>query len=182
MIGGGERGVSNKTTPHRAAAAARHAALLCARVARKGNIVGMMEALNDEKREKAAQKRRERKARQAGNARPEWKGFVSCELTVEDKKALREGAMSYEDAWEGLLDIIPEGYKLSISWDEKNDTFTASLTAGAGTGDNAGWCLTGRGASFDGAIISLGYKHFTKLRRDWSAGAAALGTAVVDFG
>ena len=144
--------------------------------------MGIMQAAEEERKDKAAQKRKERKERQASNKRPEWQGFVSCELTVEDKKALREGAMTYEDAWEGLLDIIPEGYKLSISWDEKNDTFTASLTAGAGTGGNAGWCLTGRGASFDGAIISLGYKHFTKLRRDWGAGVAALGASVVDFG
>lgn len=144
--------------------------------------MGIMQAAEEERKDREAAKRRERKARQAENVRPEWKGFVSCELTVEDKKALREGAMSYEDAWEGLLDIIPEGYKLSVSWDEKNDTFTASLTAGKGTAGNAGWCLTGRGATFDGAVVSLAYKHFSKLRRDWTAGVAAIGSAVIDFG
>ncbi len=144
--------------------------------------MGLTERMHDEKKEKAQQKYRDRKAKQAGNVRPDWKGFVTCELTVEDKKSLREGAMPYEDAWEGLLDVIPEGYKLSISWDDKNETFTASLTAGAGTGDNAGWCLTGRGASFDGAVCSLAYKHFTKLARNWAAGGSAAGVAAVDFG
>lgn len=144
--------------------------------------MGQAEHIAGLKQEKAKEKYRERKARQAANSRPEWKGFVACELTTADRDLLEQGAMSYEDAWEGLVDIIPEGYKLSFSWDDKNDTFTASLTGGAGTGDNAGWCLTGRGSSLDGAIISLAYKHFTKLQRAWNAAAGSVGHPALRFG
>ncbi len=144
--------------------------------------MGLTERAFDEKKERTAEKRRERKTRQAGNSRPEWKGFVSCELNAADKAALEQGAMAYDDAWEGLLDIIPEGYKLSISYDDKTDCFIASLTAGAGTGANAGWCLTGRSSGFDGAVVSLAYKHFTKLSRDWTTGAGTAETRLVSFG
>lgn len=107
-------------------------------------------------------------ARQTAQNGSVWKGFVNVDLTDADREVLRTDQTPFEDYWEGILDRMCAGYKLSVSRDHKNDTWIASLTCNHPADANRGYTLTGRGGSWTNAVIALAYKDRVLLRGVWN--------------
>lgn len=106
--------------------------------------------------------------RKSTNGQADWIGFIDVPLNDDDKAAIRAMRELPAPAWETVWDLVEGGYKLSISFDAQHDLYTFSMTAKR-TGDvNAGLTLTGRGASYTGAMCSFVHKHLVKLEGDWT--------------
>lgn len=115
-------------------------------------------------------KRNAAKTKRQAKKKPEsqWRGFVSLELTQPQKDAVKVlRAEQMGRVWTNVLDMLGEGYKLSLSWDDYNQAFIASMTGKPECGRNAGLTLTARGGVIEGAVAALWYKHNDVLGGDW---------------
>lgn len=93
--------------------------------------------------------------------------FIRYSPTVQDKAAVKTFIASGVDPMSALMDILENGYKLSLSFDAKNDCFIASLTCNATADTNFKSILTGRGADPTTAIYWLAYLHFHRFDGVW---------------
>jgi hypothetical protein len=94
--------------------------------------------------------------------------FINYNLSTKDKEWLQACDAELEFPVKGMLDLVQEGYKLSISADPKNNSFIASLTDREPTSGFHNHCLTGRGATPFDAWVSLAYRHFVVGQGSWA--------------
>lgn len=97
----------------------------------------------------------------------QWNGFVSCELTAEDKATFKVWDVDFGDAFDLLVGRVTEGYRFSLSHNKKNDSFIASLTGSEDNGDNAGYTLSAFGKDVATAMRVLAYKDGFILEGVW---------------
>lgn len=87
--------------------------------------------------------------------------FVRGDMTAEQKAAAKVWIEKNGNDFETFLgDVLGSDYKLSLSYDDYNDTFVSSLTGKAGNKHNEGKILTGRGRTWYLALMSTLYKHY----------------------
>lgn len=98
----------------------------------------------------------------------DWRGFVTVELTNEDKNTIRGMGDRFGEAWAWLIDCIFNGYKFGASYDHKNSSYVVTLTCWRASDKNIGLCLTARGGGFNPAVIALWYKDTQLLEGDWT--------------
>lgn len=98
----------------------------------------------------------------------EWKGFVDAKLTPSEKDAFREWTVTFEQCWGRLVAALGDGYKVSLSYEEKQGFVSASLTGREGTGGNAGYCLVARARDEIQAIRLLIFKHDVIYEQEWA--------------
>lgn len=103
----------------------------------------------------------------SSNGRPPF-GYINYELTVQDKEWLASSDVDAEFPPRLIDELVMEGYKFSLSFDERNSTCIASLTDRQVGGAFENQCLTGRGATPLNAIHSLLYRHLVVASGDWS--------------
>lgn len=86
--------------------------------------------------------------------------FVNVSLSQADKDAVEAWALENEPDFPIVIDDLLYGnYKLSLSWDDYNDCYTASLTCRSETDVNTGLILTGRSSTAFQALAVVLYKH-----------------------
>ena len=108
-------------------------------------------------------------ARGQGGQSDGWRGFVNVELAEQDKAVLRAQETPFEDYWDGVIDRMVNGYKLSVSRDHRNDTWIASLTCNHPADPNKGYTLSGRGGTWMNAVTALAYKDRILLQGNWTS-------------
>lgn len=106
------------------------------------------------------------KSNGSDGARPKF-GFVNYDLTVQDKEWLSSADVEAEFPAQLIDQLVLEGYKFSLSYDERNSCCIASLTDRQPGSAFDNQCLTGRGATPDDARVSLFYRHFHVAQGDW---------------
>jgi len=114
-----------------------------------------------------------------------WNGFVTCNLSADDKKELAQllGDTDLAATFDDLASITEEGFAFSLKPPtEKTQSFAASFRGIDPESKNAGWMLTGWGADPTAAMICLLYKHTVLLRGDYSGGGIADDTDADMFG
>lgn len=125
--------------------------------------MGLAKNAEAERKAKAAEKRRVNQPKKV-----EWKGFVECNLTAENKADLEGMDTETEFPFaEGMAELVDEGYKISFSYDAKNKTHMVTLYDQNPQSDFAGYALTGRGASVRDAWDALMYRHIIILSDGW---------------
>lgn len=98
-----------------------------------------------------------------------WKGFVDVRLTAEQRQQYQGWAAEDDDVLAVLFDEVLNGYKFTLSFNSKNQSFTASLTAVGTGGGNDGYTLSSFGAEPWVAVRVLIYKHRVISEGDWSS-------------
>lgn len=96
-----------------------------------------------------------------------WNGFVACELTAEDKASFKVWDVDFGDAFDLMMGRVTEGYRLSLSFNKRNDSYIASLTGAEGAGGNEGYTLSAFGKDVATAIRVLAYKDSFILEGVW---------------
>lgn len=90
-----------------------------------------------------------------------WVGFVNIDLTEAQKKQVKNSYIFTEERlFELIANLADDGYKVSVSWDFANNTYTASLTGICAGCANPGHTLTGRHSNLLVCLSVLFYKHF----------------------
>lgn len=94
--------------------------------------------------------------------------WVMCDLPKEVKERLKSEKVNVASVFKSLGNLVEQGYKVSISRDDRADCVGAYLTAPRnGSGDPVK-CLSARGPSIDACLMVLLYKHYEILQEDWS--------------
>lgn len=94
--------------------------------------------------------------------------WVKCELKESDKDDLQRRAVDAPELLSALGGIIEQGFKISISYDERSDCVGAYLTAPKEMFAGRVVCLSARAPDMARAVLVLLYKHFEVLHEDWS--------------
>lgn len=94
--------------------------------------------------------------------------FINVELNSSDKTWLRSNDLPKVFPIEMAFDLVGEGYRFSLSYDEKNSSFIASLTDKRLGGKFTSCCLSGRGRTAITSWYSLAYRHFFLAEGDWA--------------
>lgn len=105
--------------------------------------------------------------------RAEWVGFVDIKLTSEQDDAFDHWDLEDEDVLLLLGSTVAEGYKFTLAYNGSNDNFSASLTGGLATGENAGYTLSAFAETWYEAIKYLMFKHSVVCDGDWRNSPAA---------
>lgn len=104
--------------------------------------------------------------RQRSNALPQFE-FIRVELTHEQKEYFIEGVRSGSLTMEAALGLVETGLKLSITRDDQNKCYIATLSDNRAGSPARYKCLSARGATTAIALCAVYYKHFFILEGDW---------------
>lgn len=96
----------------------------------------------------------------------QWGGFIDVKLDADDKSAFQTFETSTWQ-WTYLEDVLADEIKLSLSYDEDNDTYLATLTSVKHAGPNMRCVLTSRADSWERAVMLAIFKHTELLEGDW---------------
>jgi len=92
----------------------------------------------------------------------EW---VNVSLSSEDRTALEDLYANHQAILTWLADVVQMGFKVSVKYDDKNNSFVASIIDASATKNRI---LTGRGAEAVAALLSALYRFFVILESDLS--------------
>lgn len=97
----------------------------------------------------------------------EWKGFVNYVLSETDKEQYSLWGVDDHDLWLLVAGHQQCGYKLSVSFNAKNDTFNATYVCNDEKSPNKGYCLSAFAPDWYNAVKILAYKHDVVLDGLW---------------
>lgn len=86
--------------------------------------------------------------------------FIDAKLTVEQGEAFMAWRKAKPDNVEPALEkLFSDGYRMSLSWDDQNSCFIASITIKSETHENRSKCLTARSDDLFEVMAMAAYKH-----------------------
>lgn len=102
----------------------------------------------------------------SSNSQPPHR-FLDIRLNERQKDDLRGYDLEEEFPRDMVDDLVRQGYKYSLSYDPKNDTYIASLTDRLPGSAFQSTTLTGRGSTAANAHAALLYRHFVVANEEW---------------
>ncbi len=97
-----------------------------------------------------------------------FKGFVNYVLSEADKAEYKKWDVDDHDLWLAMSSDLMSGYKLSVSYNKQNDTFTATYMCNDTDSPNVGYCLSAFAPDWYNAVRSLVFKHNIVLDCVWN--------------
>jgi hypothetical protein len=97
----------------------------------------------------------------------EFKGFVNYKLTPEDKDVYAQWDIHDNDLYLILAADAQAGYKLTVSWNDQNSTFTATYICNDTESAQKGYCLSAYAPDWYSAVRILAFKHNEILNCQW---------------
>lgn len=108
-------------------------------------------------------------AKKTGTQQVTWRGFKDVRLTDAQRDAYENWDIHDGDVYELLASAVSQGFKFTCSYNNSNDTYTATLTGQAGVPDAAkGYSLSAFAPTWYDAVRTLAFKHDAVLEGDWS--------------
>ena len=95
--------------------------------------------------------------------------FVRCDLTDDEKEQCKKNLVACPKAVERIEDLVSDGYKISFAWDVNSDCYSGFLTATDRQRVNKGQALSARAPTLQGLLTVLFFKHYERLKENWSA-------------
>lgn len=90
----------------------------------------------------------------------DWKGFVNVPLSATDTIDVIEHATGGRSLDDTILEIVSEGYKLSVSPLRGGDGFAVSVTGKEGSGANEGYTMTTFAGTPYRGVLATWYKIY----------------------
>jgi hypothetical protein len=110
---------------------------------------------------------KQKKQKGTPNGKPDFR-FINYDLSKADKEWLASADLDAEYPLALVCDLVAEGYKFGLSFDDRNQSYVASLTDRSESSTFYNSCLTGRGATALDAWCSLAYRHLHLAQGDWT--------------
>lgn len=85
--------------------------------------------------------------------------FVNISLNVDDKAALAESTLTSEELALSVFRLVDNGFKVSLGFNARTDSFIASITGQIPDTPNYKRCVTSHGSSAENALLALQYKY-----------------------
>lgn len=108
--------------------------------------------------------------------------FINYNLDTAEKDDLRKMDIHVEFGNEALEKLVSEGYKFSLTYDSKNNSFIVSMIDTMDTSPYWNCCISGRGSSLANARASVLYRHVIVAEGDWSSLDKEGNSVTPDFG
>lgn len=89
-----------------------------------------------------------------------WKGFAQVPLSTTDTLDVVEHAVAERGEEGCLLDLVQDGFKVSVSPLRDGSGCCVSLTGREGSGRNEGWTMTTFAGTPRRGILAAWYKHY----------------------
>lgn len=93
--------------------------------------------------------------------------FVDYSLTPRELAAMKQWAKERTDVSDMMHKVIETGYKLTFSWDERNQCHCCWMIPAVPQNDNFGLILSGRGRNPVNALCQCLWCHFVKFKAAW---------------
>lgn len=98
----------------------------------------------------------------------DWLGFKAINLSTEDKERYAAWDVHDDDLWVLLADVVNSGYKLSLSFNEKNQTYIAAFTCKDNASPNNGFTISAFAQTWYNALRVLLFKHVVICDYNWT--------------
>lgn len=93
--------------------------------------------------------------------------FVDYTLTNSEIAKMKSWVKDIGNVSDMMHQIIEGGYKLTFSWDERNNCHCCWLIPATKQNDNSGLILSGRGRNPVNALVQCLWVHFVKYKANW---------------
>lgn len=93
--------------------------------------------------------------------------WVDVSLTDDQTKDMKKSLNSAEIILDGVLKILESGYKLTLSWDARSNSYACFVVPKDPKGDNGGKILTARAGSPLAAIRGALFRHYYVFDAHW---------------
>lgn len=94
--------------------------------------------------------------------------FVNVQLDQAQRDSIKANVWTIDSLDNALNDLLADGYKITLRYDERNDCFAAWLIAPTKS-ENSGYILSGRGSTPHKALKQAAYIHYAVLEKMWGA-------------
>jgi len=101
--------------------------------------------------------------------------FVNMDLDSGQKLVMAKWDVDGSKSWDCIVGLVAEGCKLSVSFDEANDTYICAVTRPKGNGVARSFCLVARGPDISKALRSFGYRVAVVLDGDFDSAQQFIG-------
>jgi len=96
--------------------------------------------------------------------------FVSCSLSGEELATVQDNILDASGICEFIRHAVEDSLKVSIGYDEYNDTCICTVTSRAGEKGDPALALSSRGPGVAECVSSAAYKLYQKLDGDLNNG------------
>jgi len=98
-----------------------------------------------------------------------WNGIASVAVSPDEFAAFQKWQDDVDGLLRGIDDLIENDYKLSVSYNNRNETFTASLSCYDSSSENYKYTLLSSAPSVEGAVAFTLWKHYELTNEVWNA-------------
>lgn len=106
--------------------------------------------------------------------------FVNWSLSPDEKASCKAWCVTLEDMDAAETSLIQSSYKITVSWDNFRECYTASLLPQGDQHINAGYILTGKGSTPSKARKQALFVHFHVMDGEWSSYSTGGGAEEMD--
>lgn len=106
--------------------------------------------------------------------------WINWALTAEEKAIIKAWVLTIEEMDDLELKAIQAGHKITTSYDNYGDCFTASIVPTQDSKTNQGYILTGKGSTPFKARKQALYVHNYIFNGDWSSYSTGAGKEELD--
>ena len=112
----------------------------------------------------------------AGKPKVEWRGYVTFELSKEQKGALAKFVQDGNDPLRWLPTVAQDGiYEIKTKWDTYNNCWVTNIYCSKFGHANAGWSLPVRASDYWESQRRAAFVHLEVLREEWHTPANDFG-------
>lgn len=106
-------------------------------------------------------------AKKSASKNGDWKGYANIPFNAEARGEYERGAPVASDVYRWLEEAIATGYRVTLSYDSRNDALQCSMTCQNERDPNYGYTLTSRGPTWFDALSVCLFKHNVLAEREW---------------
>lgn len=97
----------------------------------------------------------------------QWTEFVDIPLSEDDFDEIGKAFPDFDAVNEAVTELVEKGYRVSLSFNQGNDAFIASVTCKDTESPNNGKTFNAFAGSWLEALQCALYKHYVKTGRVW---------------
>lgn len=98
----------------------------------------------------------------------EWGGFINIKVEDSQKNDFDNWwSTNRTYCWSALDDLMGEGMKVSLAYDQENECYICSFTGKGWDTSYSRWCMSTRAGTLDESIALAVWKHFVLADCEW---------------
>lgn len=98
----------------------------------------------------------------------DWGGFINIRVNDDMRSVFTSWWGEHRtECWQALDDLMGEGMKVSLSYDNDNQCYSCAFTGRGWESSTKRWCMTTKAGTLDEVIALALWKHFELANGNW---------------